>query len=154
MRKVALGAVFVFALSLGFIIGKHYQLRQDITAWKNLAEVSSEPNDMYEWMLKVQQGMEKHNMTNGSSALIMKAPDNDMANIYRIVKNHVEQAEVLTKMDRSTPEYQTGLENLRGSIGKLDLQVITYWNVHSGWFAYFMLFISFFVIVFWLTSSK
>lgn len=52
--------------------------------------------------------------------------------IYRAVGQHVDQALILTAMDRSSQEYQSGLDNLRGSIRELDLHAFNYWVVHKG----------------------
>jgi hypothetical protein len=93
-------------------------------------------------MSKVKEGMERWRMTSGSAALIFHTPQNDMSLIYRAVTQHVDQAKVLTEMDRSSPEYQTGLDNLRGSIRELDLHAFNFWAVHGGLIWQFLRFIS------------
>lgn len=132
--KGTLSIVFlVVALITSLIIGiTSYQINRDINGWKARAQVSSEPNDMYDYMSKVKTGMESWRMTSGYAALIFRTPDNDMSLIYRTVEQHVDQAKVLTTMSRSSPEYQTGLDNLRGSIRELDLHAFGFWAVHDG----------------------
>lgn len=109
-----------------------YQIDRDINGWKTRAQVSSEPNDMHEYMSNVKTGMARWDMTSGYAALILQKPDNDMKLILRTVEQHVDQAKVLTTLSRSSPEYQTGLDNLRGSIRELDLHAGYYWEVHQG----------------------
>jgi hypothetical protein len=114
----------------------HYHISRDIEGWKERAQVSSEPNDMHEYMTNVKEGMEEWNMTEGNADILFPNPDNDMSLIYRAVQQHVDQAQILTDMNRSTPEYQTGLDNLRGSIRELNLEVHDYWNWHQGFLSW------------------
>jgi len=129
-----LSVVFsVLALVFTIILGvTSYQINRDISGRKTSAQVSSVPNDMCEYMSKVKEGMDVWQMTSGYAAIIFKTPDNDMSLICRAVRQHIDQAEVLTKMDRSSPEYQTGLDNLRGSIRELDLHAFGFWSAHDG----------------------
>lgn len=127
------GALFLFAVLTVTYIG--WQIDNEIDGWKSRAQVSSEPNDMLGYMTSVKTGMEKWGMTTGHAALIFQTPENDMGEIYDTVLNHVEQAKVLTTMNRTTPEYQTGLDNLRGSIRELDLHADAYYgNKREGLF--------------------
>lgn len=137
MRSKAGCLLFVFlsliALVNGFMLFlTHYHISRDIEGWKERAQVSSEPNDMLEYMTNVKEGMEEWNITEGNADILFPNPDNDMSLIYRAVGQHIDQAQVLTTMNRSTPEYQTGLDNLRGSIRELNLNVHAYWDWHQG----------------------
>lgn len=123
--------VLAVAISI-FLVANWWQIEQNIEGWKTRAQVSSEPNDMFEYMSNVKAGMEKYGMTRGHAAIIFSSPANDMALIYKTVGRHVDQAKVLTTMNRATPEYQTGLDNLRGSIRELTLQAWYYWSIHDG----------------------
>lgn len=128
-----------------------YKVNREIVGWQARAQVSSEPHDMHDYMLNVKAGMDKWGMTNGYAALIFKTPENDMSLIYRTVQQHIDQAEVLTGMNRATPEYQTGLDNLRGSIRELDLHAFYFWSVHQGLVPWILCFAGFFLcIVFWM----
>lgn len=132
-----MGKLSVFCLGIAvlasIVLGVNgYQISRDIDGWKTRAQVSSEPNDMLQYMTNVKSGMESYRMTSGSAALIFKTPENDMALIYHTVIQHVDQAQVLTTMNRSSPEYQTGLDNLRGSIRELNLHAFEFWSVRAG----------------------
>jgi hypothetical protein len=141
---VAVGA----SIELGL---NRYWIERDIYAWQTRAQVSSEPNDMHAYMLNVQAGMERWGITHGYAELIFTTPENDMALIYKTVQQLVEQSQALTTMNRYSPEYQTGLDNLRGSIRELHLYAWQYWAVHAGlkwlilcfggWIGCFVLFI-------------
>ncbi len=109
-----------------------YQINRDIVGWQTRAQVSSEPHDMHDYMVNVKAGVEQWDMTTGYAFPLMPTPENDMTLVYRTLQQHIDQAEVLTGMDRSTPEYQTGLDNLRGSIRELDLHAFEYYSWHSG----------------------
>lgn len=110
----------------------HYNISYDIIGWQVRGQVSSEPNDMHLYMSNVKAGLEKWGMTTGHADPFLPKPDNDMALIYRTVNQQVEQSLVLTTMDRRSPEYQTGLDNLRGSIRELNVQAHHYWSLHIG----------------------
>lgn len=127
---IVAGTIALIATIVLIVVG--WQINRDINGWKARAQVSSEPNDMHEYMTNVKEGMESWDMTSGYAALIFRTPENDMALIYRAVQQHVDQAKVLTTLDHSTPEYQTGLDNLRGSIRELVLHTSYYWAVHQG----------------------
>ena len=129
-----------------------WHINQEINGWKDRAQVSSEPNDMLEWMTNVKEGMEKWDMVSGNAALFFPTPSTDMALIYHTVNQHIEQATVLTGMDRTSPQYQTGLDNLRGSIRELDIHAYQHWANQGGlllsigcWFSW----IAFIVFGFW-----
>ena len=136
MVKAALICLVVAIIFTAVLISANYDINQNISGWKTRAQVSSEPNDMYDYMSKVKLGMEQRSMTSGYAKLIFATPEHDMALIYRAVCQHVDQAKILTSMDRSSPEYQTGLDNLRGSIRELDLFAFKFWLVNHlfSWF--------------------
>lgn len=141
--------------SCGVIISNHYQIDREVDSWKGRAQVSSEPNDMYEYMSNVKEGMERRGFTSGYADPIFPTSETDMALVYRAVQQHVDQAEVLTTMDRSTPEYQTGLDNLRGSIRELELHTKSYWSWHFGlgwWILNTLSWIFLCVFGFWLLA--
>lgn len=141
MGKLSIFCLVVAIAIVGVLVGNHYQIDRDINGWKDRAQVSSEPRDMLTWMTNVQEGMERWGMTQGHAALIFQTPSNDMSLIYHTVQQHVAQAVVLGTMNRSSPEYQTGLDNLRGSIRELNLQAGYYWDIHAGVF-WWILFIA------------
>jgi len=149
------GAVFTLLLvvaiaaTLGLVFF-NYQIDRQVNGWKTRAQVSSEPNDMLAWMTNVKEGMERWGMTSGYAALIFRTPKNDMSLIYKTLINHVEQAQRLTTMDRLSPEYQTGLDNLRGSIRELDLQANYFWLIHDGLLLFAVTVVLWILVVGWL----
>lgn len=109
-----------------------WRIYQDVDGWKDRAEVSSEPHDMLLYMTNVKNGMEKWGMTTGNSALIWQSPASDMGLIYRNIGQYVDQAEILTNMDRSSTQYAMNLEQLSWSINRLELHSSDYWGTHQG----------------------
>lgn len=137
MENRTVGFLSLFALVVAIFTSvslglTSWRIDQDINGWKDRAQVSSEPNDMLAYMTKVKEGMERWGMTSGNAALFFPTPSTEMDLIYRTVDQHVVQAQVLTTMDRTTPEYQTGLDNLRGSIRELDVHAFQYYANHQG----------------------
>ena len=147
MKKLAFWGLLCLVSVI--VIGvNHYNISRDIEGWKNRAQVSSEPNDMVLYLENVQRGMESRGMVTGHAALIFPTPDNNMSLIYHTVQQLVEQAKILTTMDKRSPEYQTGLDNLRGSIRELNLFSKDYWSVHQGIFWWLACILSLVVIVY------
>lgn len=131
------GTLSLVGLVLGIITAivlglNGWHISQDIYGWKDRAQVSNEPHDMAEYMTNVKVGMEKWGVTDGNSALFFPTPSTDMGMIYRAVQQHVDQAKVLETMNRASPEYQTGLDNLRGSIRELTIPAYDYWANHQA----------------------
>jgi len=132
MGKAAIGCLIVAIVATTVWVSTGYHINRDIEGWKTRAQVSSEPNDMLRYMTLTSAGMERYGMTSGSAAIILKTPENDMSLIYHTVQQHIDQAKILTSMDRSSPEYQTGLDNLRGSIRELNLYAFAFWSARGG----------------------
>jgi hypothetical protein len=140
--KVFLGLFFLMFLGFVGVIQWNIQsMVKDIDGWVERAQSASNPNDMYEYMSNAKKGMENWGMTEGHASLIFKNPSNDMSLVYREVAQIVAQAKIITELDRTSPEYQSGLYNLRDSIQKLDVRrsTFTYWATHAGLKWYIML---------------
>lgn len=138
-RKDMRGALFTLLLILclvctGVLIFASWQVNRDVNGWWIRAQVSSEPNDMLEYLQYARDGMERWGMTYGYANIIPIAqhPENDMGLIIDTIDNHVDQAGQLTEMDRMSPEYQTGLDNLRGSIRETNIHSWEHWSFHRG----------------------
>ncbi|HHT9138796.1 MAG TPA: hypothetical protein ACFYEK_16320 [Candidatus Wunengus sp. YC60] len=135
--KTVLGTLSIVFLLIAVVssiaIGlTSWHIDQDINGWKSRAQVSSEPHDMLLYMSNVKAGMEKWGITSGNAALFFPTPETDIAMILRSIQQHIDQAKILTAMDRSTPQYQTGLDNLRGSIRELNVHAFQDWSNHDG----------------------
>lgn len=70
-----MGKFSIFLISLGLVALsikglQSYIINRDITGWKTRAQVSSEPNDMHDYMSRVQSGMKEYRMTSGYAAII------------------------------------------------------------------------------------
>lgn len=126
--------ILVYMVSIGIIHWNMQSIFKDIGGWVERAQSSSNPNDMYEYMSYAQRGMENWGMTAGYANLIFKNPSNDMSLVYREVTQIMSQAKILAELDRTSPEYQSGLYSLRDSIQKLDVNGSTcaYWRTHAG----------------------
>lgn len=111
---------------------RHFQ--KDIYAWRDLAIIASNPTDMHRYLSKVEEGMQKYQMTSGYSAVIFKTESDNMAEIYKAVSGYAQQAEVLVSLDNDSPEYQVGLINLRDNIQTINLKIDEYWYANHLWF--------------------
>lgn len=109
-----------------------YCVSRDTTAWLNRAQVSSNPKDMKEFLINTRDGMDKWGCNEGYAALVFKKPDNNMLLIRRALNRSVERAKQLESMDINSVTYQTGLDDIRGTIRELDLQAEYFWFIHRG----------------------
>ena len=109
-----------------------YCVSRDTTAWLNRAQVSSNPEDMKEFLINARDGMNKWGCSEGYAALVFKKPDNDMLLIRRALDRTIERAKQLESMDIHSVSYQTGLDDLRGTIRELDFQAEYFWFIHRG----------------------
>lgn len=117
-------------LSIVFgIIGWH--IKQDIGGWQQRAQVSMEPDDMTLYMTNVKEGMQKWGVTEGNASLFFPTPATDMSLIFRAVNQHINTAKSLIDMDRSSIQYATGLDNLRGGIRELSIPAYQYYANHQ-----------------------
>jgi len=122
--------VVALILTARFVV-EGWHMRQDIGGGKERAQVSMDPSDMALYMTRVKEGMEKWGVTEGNSALFFPTPATDMSLIYRAVGQHIETAKSLEEMDKSSIQYATGLDNLRGGIRELTIPAYEYHLNHT-----------------------
>lgn len=118
----------IVSVMLG-ITGWH--IRQDIGGWQERAQVSMEPDDMALYMTNVKEGMQKWGVTEGNALLFFPTPATDMSLIFRAVNQHIDTAKSLINMDRSSIQFATGLDNLRGGIRELSIPAYQYYVNHQ-----------------------
>ena len=122
----------ILLLWIGGIYGaviQDYEVCRDTVAWKERAQVASNPSDMREYMENCKQGMIKYGLTEGHSVFIFPTAENDLTLVMKSIDNIIERCHIVEEMDTNSPEYQNALDDLRGTIRELDL------NSAEGYFA-------------------
>jgi len=120
-----------------------YLVARDTTAFLDRAQVSADIEDMEDYMIKVKNGMEKWNLTSGYAAFIFRHPENNMKLIMRTIDKIIMRADTVKKMPKYSIEYQTAIDDLRGTIRELDIKaeyrfcishpIWFWWSVLFGW---------------------
>lgn len=124
------GLVLLMIVGIGI---NSYEINRDIESWKSRAEVSSDAEDMLQYMGHVKSGMEARGMTSGYAALILTTPENDMSLIYEAVTDHIENLNfATTEMEPGTEEFEQRVDRIQDSIGDLELHSFDFWSAHQG----------------------
>jgi len=119
--------------SIYFSVVQNYNLDRDTTAWMNRAQVASNPDDMYGYLVKCREGMDKWGMTTGHDTIWFPTSDNNMELVMQALDRSIERCEDISNMAKDSPEYQTALDDVRGQIRELDLHSPGRWwmaNLH------------------------
>ena len=131
MKIVAGIFLCLIALGLSIALGFRYMfigwgIENDVNAPLNRAQVAAEAEDMLKWMMQVEKGMQKRGMTEGYATILKHTPDYDYAAIYKSVQNIITRLGRTVEMDKSSVEYQTAVDDIRGACRELDLHVYSY----------------------------
>ena len=134
MKKILIISIITIIIcGIILLIGKFF-IKKEITGWLNRAQVAANAIQIHENMVKVKNGMEKHDMTNGYAAYIFwRTPDYNMAEIFKAVNAIVDRVEKITTIDQNSTTYQVALDDLRGTIRELNLHAWEYKWRHSGY---------------------
>jgi hypothetical protein len=117
-------------------VSKQLVVEGDIDRWFTRAQVSAEVEDMIIYLDKTEQGLDKWGMREGHSGLIVRNAGNDMAeirkNLDNIQKRAVQLAQTPVEERGRDAAYQTGLDDLRGTIRELSIPALGYYWRHDG----------------------
>lgn len=103
----------------------------EVYAYKHRAQVAAEAEDVLKYLERLKEGMEKWGMTKGHYALIFKTPWNDAGLDYIALTRAIERVKRLIGMDKSSVAYQTGMDDVRGIIRELEMDVFYFWALHT-----------------------
>ena len=115
--------VFGIVICLILMIANGVTLGNDIGAPLNRAQTAAKPEDMDKYMALGQKGMEQHGLTSGHWNWfgIGTNVNNDFAVAYQQVTSVRERLVDVKKMSTSSPEYQQGMDDMRGTIRELTI---------------------------------
>ena len=130
----------LFLISLAYVVGflafryyVGYTFERDIDAWMHRAQVAADAEDIREYMQHYKAGLESRHLTTGYWAVYFTRPDNSYELHYRSVVRVLERLEYVVKMEKKSVEYQTALDDIRGTLRELPDLVSGYLWV-SFWF--------------------
>ena len=118
-----LSSIVLWIGSATVVIIDAYHIDRDTTSWLSRAQVSSNPTDMRYYLEKLVDGMKKYQITSGYDAIIFKTPENNMTLVMKAINRSIDRCKQIEKMNISSVEYQTALDDLRGQLREL--------NIHS-----------------------
>ena len=95
-KGLFLVSLTIVLIIIVFLVIQGYQLKRDVDAVINRAQVAADAEDMIEYVNKLRENMENHRMTQGHTKVIFKMPDNDMALHYRAVVRIKERLEQIS----------------------------------------------------------
>ncbi len=129
--------VSVMVTVIGWVlhIDKSFEVGRDIGAPLNRAEVAANPGDMDRLLAEVQTGMEKHGYTEGHWQPYNQNEDNDFAEAYNSIQSMRTRLADVTQWNPESVEYQTAMNDLRGTIKALNIgqQIAVQWEF---WWVY------------------
>jgi hypothetical protein len=121
-----------FALLFSFEAYQNQKIIADTLSWKERSQVAANPQDMEQDLGKCREGMKKWKITEGHDAIwIWQRPDNDMGLIMQSLDTLIIRSRELQKMDVTSTNYSTGLDDLRGTIRELDIHVHGWWVIRA-----------------------
>lgn len=139
MRKEVM-LVMAILVTIGWIVGAvvavydNWQVEKDTVSWLERAQVASNPFDMQDYLLKCKAGMEKWEITSGHSAFILETPENDMALVMEALQQNIDRCDDIQNFSRTSIEYQTALDDVRGALRELNLHAPeAWWYIHALW---------------------
>jgi hypothetical protein len=109
-------AAIVIIIALVII---NYRAKLDVVSYFERAQVASDSGDMLKYLQLGKKGMEDRHATEGYAVYVFKTPTNDLALIYGAVKDLEQRLITVNAMDKSSVQYQTGMEDCRGILHDL-----------------------------------
>lgn len=110
-----------------------YSLHRDIQAYIDRAQVASNATDMIGYLEQAMAEMEERGLTEGSTALIFKTPQNDLALIYKAMQRNVERLKEIENLPREETTYNVALDDIRGAVREIPVFVNGLLWSRCGW---------------------
>ena len=113
---------------------------RDVEAHLSRAQVSANAKVMADRLDVLLDNMEERDLTRGSTALIFRSSVNDLELIYQDLGEVRDRARLIEKLDQSSVEYQTGLDDMRGTLReiKIEARKAAFWYSPFTWIAIFL----------------
>ncbi len=154
--RVMTWAFLIFIAAGLFVVGgcfyKDFATSRDIVGFLDRAQVAANVDRVSSYLEQLDDAMRAHGMTVGHAAFIFKTPQNDMGAMYQAVKDlRADRIPQVLTMNRSSPEYQTALDDIRGICRELEINKYAFkfrlrhdlmWMYAAGWISFFLILIS------------
>jgi len=113
-------AILIFPV---YYVSWKYPLERDVWGVLDRAQISAESEEMYKLVNEAINSLENKRslisnkpQSEGHCALIFKKPDNSLGMQYTALLNIRERINRTNSFDKSSVEYQTAIEDVRGTI--------------------------------------
>ena len=151
MNKLSILAILfgVLAVILSIMVGvKAYFIHRDTGTWLNRAQIAAQADDMLYYLKQADTGLSKWQYENGYAAIIFKTPWNNADMDRKAISQAINRVETINSMNRSSMEYQAGMDDVRGLIREIRIAPEYFYFIHSQFTAVFIG-----MIVSWLTLA-
>lgn len=105
-----------------------YPIDRDVWAQLDRAQVSAEADDMLVYVDVAISGLEERDQISGHCALYFKTLNNDLGAQYQSMKNIRSRLERTVLFDKSSVEYQSAIDDIRGTIRELPYNDCWIWH--------------------------
>ncbi len=130
-KYLILSASLIFIMVIfGVIYGVYWLYPIDRDVWDVLdrAQITAESDDMFELVNQAIKGLEERGQHKGHCALVFKKPSNSLDAQYLALKNIRTRLERTNKFDKSSVEYQSAIDDMRGTIRELPYDYCWIWH--------------------------
>jgi hypothetical protein len=111
-------------------------IRRDVYGWRDASYASANADQMEFYLGKLIAGMEKHGMTHGHYAVLLKNPANDMAIDLTIFRGLRERAKAVQKYPQGSMDYAQTLADIRTQMSTTSFDPVKWWWVQNHCFLY------------------
>jgi len=127
MKKIVYHSSWVLALAMGVVtIAISFPFYREIDAMVYRAQVSADAGKMADRLDETLANMERYGVTQGHAALIFHSPENDVALDYEALRDLRDRASGISTLDRLSVEYQTALDDMRGTLREITVDAWYY----------------------------
>jgi len=113
----------IFAL-IAIVIGVVYFLNRfyiyrDVISPLERAQVAAQSESMLGYISQTTRELEKRGWDHGSTAFVFTSPTNDLGLVHQSLVELEGRLLVLNEMDKSSQQYQSGMDDVRGIVREL-----------------------------------
>jgi len=124
----ALAILFVSIWVFNFLIWD-YPMSRDVWSKLNRAQTSAEADVMANYVSEAISGLTSREQIDGYCTLFFPTADNDLSVQYKTLQNILVRLERAKTFDKNSPEYQTAIDDIRGTIR--EIRRIDCWLIHT-----------------------
>jgi len=119
MKTSLIFSSIVSVLVAVFLTLAWYPMFKDVDALIDRAQIAADRGDMEHYLTQLKKNMEKHGMTEGYTAVIFTAPNNNLALHFKTVTSLLGRLKAIKTIAKNATAYQVALDDMRGTIREI-----------------------------------